>query len=123
MTTSLTKCLHCISSLFSCQSVNPNLRSFVYCTAIEYGNAKDWDFTWKQYLANQDASEKDKLMRALACSREPWILRRYVSWAFDENSGIRRQDGSYVFRAVAGNNYGRDIAYGYLRERWDDIVK
>jgi aminopeptidase N len=103
--------------------IHPNLRSVVYCTGIEYGLEKDWDFVWDQYLKVSVASEKDKLLRSLACSREPWLLARYISRAFNGTSGIRKQDGSYVFRTVASNNYGRDIAYNFLRDKWDLIVK
>ncbi|RWS19427.1 aminopeptidase N-like protein, partial [Leptotrombidium deliense] len=54
--------------------------------------------------------------------RQPWILNRYLDWAFNESSRIRKQDGSSVFRSVAGNNFGRDLAFSYLRDKWDAIV-
>ncbi|CAG2115119.1 unnamed protein product [Medioppia subpectinata] len=103
--------------------IHPNLRSIVYCTGIEFGSEQDWDFLWNQYLNTSVASEKDKLLRSLACTREPWLLSRFISRAFNGSSGIRKQDGSYVFRAVASSNYGRDIAYNFLRDQWDLIVK
>ncbi|CAG2168745.1 unnamed protein product, partial [Oppiella nova] len=81
--------------------IHPNLRSIVYCTGIEFGSEQDWDFLWNQYLNATVASEREKLLRSLACSREPWLLSRYITRAFNGSSGIRKQDGSYVFRAVA----------------------
>ncbi|KAI1280558.1 Aminopeptidase N [Halotydeus destructor] len=104
-------------------TIYPNWRQFVYCTAIKHGTEQDWSFLWSVYTQTQDASERDKLMGALACSKQPWILRRYITWAFTENGYIRRQDGSTVFRAVAANDYGRDLAYSYLQENWNSIVK
>ncbi|XP_054161981.1 aminopeptidase N-like [Oppia nitens] len=103
--------------------IHPNLRSIVYCTAIENGSEEDWNFLWNQFLNVSVASEKDKLLRSLACSREPWLLSRFMWRAFNGSSGIRKQDASYVFRSVATSNYGRDIAYNYLRDQWHHIVK
>ncbi|XP_013790479.2 aminopeptidase N-like [Limulus polyphemus] len=102
--------------------IPPNLRSVVYCTAIQYGGQEAWDFTWQRYLEEEVASERDKLMRALACAREPWLLSRYLEWSLNQSSGIKRQDGTYVFRSVASNIYGRDIAFNYLREKWDILL-
>lgn len=90
---------------------------------VERGSESDWDFVWKQYIEAQVASEKDKLMRALACSREPWLLSRYITRAFNASSGIRKQDGSYVFRSVALTNYGKDIAFNFVRSEWGAILK
>ena len=56
--------------------VSPNLRSTVYCTGIAEGGEEAWNFAWEQYLANNEASEQDTLLSALACSKEEWILRR-----------------------------------------------
>ncbi|RWS03028.1 aminopeptidase N-like protein, partial [Dinothrombium tinctorium] len=99
-----------------------NLRSIVYCMAVKHGSENDWNFIWSQYIQNKLAAEGDKLMRSLACSRQPWLLNRYLDWAFNESSRIRKQDGSSVFRSVAASNYGRDLAFNYLRDKWDRIV-
>lgn len=103
--------------------IPPNFRSIVYSTAIRHGNQEEWDFAWDQYKKAKIASEKDKLMKALACSREPWLLSRYLEWCLNSSSGIRKQDGSYAFRSVATNLYGRDIAFNYLRDKWDKVYK
>lgn len=101
--------------------INPALRYTTYCTAIENGDKNDWDFLWKAYEKEQNASERDRIMRALGCSKEIWILSRYLEWTFSKTKQIRRQDGAFVFRMIAKNNYGRDIAFNFLRERWSTI--
>ncbi|GFY53409.1 aminopeptidase Ey [Trichonephila inaurata madagascariensis] len=103
--------------------VPPNLRSVVYCTAVSYGGEDVWNFLWERYKAAQVASEKDKFMYALACAREPWLLTRYLNWSLTSDSGIRRQDGSYVFRSVGAKLYGRDLTFNYVRDKWDAIFK
>lgn len=57
--------------------ISPNLKSIVYCNAIRYGAADEWDFAWEQYKKTNTASEKRQFLTALTCSKEPWILNRY----------------------------------------------
>uniref|UniRef100_A0A6G1SC99 Aminopeptidase N n=1 Tax=Aceria tosichella TaxID=561515 RepID=A0A6G1SC99_9ACAR len=102
-------------------NIRPALRLRTYSTAIEFGNKDDWDFLWRVYEKEQNASERDRILRALGCSRELWILSRYLEWTFSKTKPIRRQDGSFVFRVVAKNNHGRDIAFNFMRERWPII--
>lgn len=101
--------------------IKPALRYTTYCTAIENGDKHDWDFLWAAYEREQNASERDRIMRALGCSRELWILARYLDWTFSKTKPIRRQDGAYVFRMIAKNNYGRDVAFNFMRDRWSTI--
>ncbi|KAG8193547.1 hypothetical protein JTE90_003756 [Oedothorax gibbosus] len=103
--------------------ISPNLRGVVYCTAVRHGGRAVWDFLWSRYAKEQIASEKDKFMYALACAREPWLLTRYLNWSLSSDSGIRRQDGSYVFRSVGGKLYGRDLTFNYIRDKWGAIFE
>ncbi|MPC82720.1 Aminopeptidase Ey [Portunus trituberculatus] len=41
--------------------------------------------------------------------------------AFDDKSGIRKQDSQTVFSAVADNDMGRTLAWNYLRTNWKKI--
>lgn len=102
-------------------SIRPEHRFVTYCTAIEHGNRTDWDFLWKVYESEQNASEKDRLMKALGCSKELWILARYLEWTFDKTKPIRRQDGAFVFRMIAKNPYGHNIAFNFMRDKWSTI--
>ncbi|XP_069952147.1 aminopeptidase N [Cherax quadricarinatus] len=101
--------------------VSPNLKSTVYCTAIAAGGEEEWNFGWDQYLASNVGSEKTTLLYALGCTKELWILSRYLDMMFDEASGIRRQDVGYTFSSVAENDVGRDLAWYYLRDQWEII--
>lgn len=121
---------HCVSkskSLFrrwkegGQNNINPVVRFTVYCTAVENGNKDDWDFLWRAYEKEQNSSERDRILKSLSCSREIWILSRYLEWTFNKSKPIRRQDGSFIFRMIAKNNYGRDIAFNFVRERWTTI--
>ncbi len=76
--------------------INPvslHLRSVVYCAAIKLGGEKEWNFLWKRYMSINESSEKVMILGSLGCSREIWLLQRYMDWSLDESSGIRKQVG------------------------------
>ncbi|KAG8230287.1 hypothetical protein J437_LFUL010190 [Ladona fulva] len=102
-------------------SISPNLKNVIYCTAIRHGGQEEWDFAWARYLSTNVGTEKDLLLAALGCSRETWILSRYLEWSVTENSGIRKQDAARVFAAVSSNVIGQPLAFNFLREKWDKI--
>ncbi|XP_029987054.1 aminopeptidase N-like [Sphaeramia orbicularis] len=51
-----------------------NLRSTVYCNAIKAGGVEEWDFAWSMYKNATIAAEAEKLMSALSCTTQPWLL-------------------------------------------------
>lgn len=56
-----------------------------------------------------------------ACSREPWILARYLERAATDNSGIRKQDLVRVFVTVSNHANGIPVAYNFLRVHWERL--
>lgn len=68
-------------------------------------------------------SEQATILFALGCSRDSWILARYLEWTVDESSGVRKQDSSAVFHSVAVNNIGFHLAKQFLEDRIEDIHK
>ncbi|CAL4134490.1 unnamed protein product, partial [Meganyctiphanes norvegica] len=101
--------------------ISPNVKSTVYCTAIRAGGEKEWNFLWGKYLDSNVAAEKVTILISLGCSKESWILSRYLDMAFTAGSGIRKQDGNRVFHAVAKNDIGRYLAWNYLRDQWQKL--
>lgn len=98
--------------------ISPNLKSVVYCTAIRLGGESEWQFMWERYLEANVGSEKDLLLQALGCTRETWLLSRYLNWATTSNSHIRKQDLTRVFASVAFNIIGQPLAFNYFRNKW-----
>lgn len=64
-------------ALLTSSIIAPNIRGSVYCTAIAVGNEQEWDFLWSRYLAANVAQEQDRILLALGCSQQVWILSRY----------------------------------------------
>lgn len=107
--------------LFSIFSISPNLRTIVYCTAIKYGDQNEWDFAWERYQKTTVSSEKEILLSAMGCSRETWILMRFLERSLTDEYGIRKHDVFRVFHAVSGNVLGQPIVFHFIRKNWQQL--
>ncbi|XP_014220654.1 aminopeptidase N [Trichogramma pretiosum] len=101
--------------------ISPNLKSVVYCTAVRMGGESEWNFIWKRFKESNVGTEKDILLNALGCTRETWLLSRYLDWAMSNSTGIRKQDVTRVFTSVSNNIIGQPLAFNYFRNKWDQL--
>lgn len=104
-------------------SVPLDLRSVVYCTAIRHGSDREWQFLWERYSKSNVGTERSLILSALGCSREIWLLQRYLDWTLDESTGVRKQDRGTVFGGVARNDIGLLLAKSFFFEKVEDIYK
>jgi len=100
-----------------------DLRSVVYCTAIRHGSDREWQFLWSRYSKSNVGTEKTLILSALGCSREIWLLQRYLDWTLDETTGVRTQDRATVFKTVARNDAGLLLAKSFLFDHVEEIYK
>ncbi|XP_068612845.1 aminopeptidase Ey-like [Brachionichthys hirsutus] len=101
-------------------TIDPNLKSTVYCNAIAAGGVAEWDFAWRMYKNATIASEADKLMHGLSCSTQPWLLNRYLDYCLDPEK-IRKQDATSAITSIASNPIGQALAWDFVRAKWDFI--
>ncbi|NXV74427.1 AMPN Aminopeptidase, partial [Atlantisia rogersi] len=95
----------------------PNLRSSIYCSIVATGGEEAWDFIWDRFQEATVVAEADKLRTALACSRVPWILQRYLQYTLDPNK-IRKQDATATINSIASNVVGQPLAWDFIRSNW-----
>ncbi|KAG7468183.1 hypothetical protein MATL_G00140120 [Megalops atlanticus] len=98
--------------------IHPNLKTTVYCSAISAGGAEEWDFGWEMFKNASIASEADKLRYALACTKQPWLLNRYLEHTLDANK-IRKQDATSTIVYIARNVVGQSLAWDFVRGKWE----
>ncbi|KAJ8319602.1 hypothetical protein KUTeg_002846 [Tegillarca granosa] len=98
------------------ESIDASLRYTVYCTGIKYGGVEEWDFAFNQYKTSNVASEKSRLMSALACRYE----QRYLRYALTPDQ-IRKQDATSVLVYISRNSVGRSLTWDFIRANWDYI--
>ncbi|KAJ7999376.1 hypothetical protein DPEC_G00193760 [Dallia pectoralis] len=97
-----------------------NLRQTVYCRALAAGGVVEWDFAWTRYQEATVASEADKLMYGLACTKVPWLLKRYLNYCLDPER-IRKQDATFTMVYIAGNVVGQPLAWDFVRANWNHL--
>lgn len=103
-------------------SIHPNLRSTVYCNAISFGGEAEWDFAWEQFRKATLVNEADKLRTALACSKDVWILNRYLSYTLNSEY-IRRQDATSTIINIANNAAGQSLVWDFVRSNWKKLFE
>ncbi|XP_075898964.1 aminopeptidase Ey-like [Nelusetta ayraudi] len=124
--TGLPDCLAMTQKLFNDwmttgkNTIHPNLRSTVYCNAIAAGGAAEWNFAWEHFKNMTIATEAEKIRAALACTKEPWLLNRYLEYTLDANL-IRKQDATSTIVYIASNVIGQSLAWDFVRSRWSYI--
>uniref|UniRef100_A0A3Q3BIG4 Aminopeptidase n=1 Tax=Kryptolebias marmoratus TaxID=37003 RepID=A0A3Q3BIG4_KRYMA len=124
--TGLDECQTLVTTLFKSwmdtgnNTIHPNLRSTVYCNAIAAGGAKEWNFAWSKFENATIATEAEKLRYALACTKESWLLNRYLEYTLDSEK-IRKQDATSTIVYIAQNVIGQSLAWDFVRARWSYI--
>ncbi|XP_061819782.2 aminopeptidase N-like [Nerophis lumbriciformis] len=102
--------------------IQPDLRSTVYRIGIEYGGMEEWDFVWRMFKNATLAAEESRLRAALACTKVPWLLNRYLEYTLDP-ARIRKQDAISTIVSISRNNVGAPLAWNFVRARWSDIFQ
>ncbi|GAA6225936.1 aminopeptidase N-like [Lates japonicus] len=102
--------------------IHPNLKSTVYCSAIAFGGVEEWDFAWIKFKNATVASEASRLRAAMACTKTPWLLNRYLEYTLDPTK-IRKQDATSTIQYIARNVVGLPLAWNFVRARWSYIFQ
>ncbi|XP_050674889.1 aminopeptidase N-like isoform X2 [Leptidea sinapis] len=100
-----------------------DLRSTVYCVGVRRGSVREWRFALERRRRVNSAAARDHLLRALACSRDVWILSQYLEWAITDGSEVRRQDSASVLAAITSSEVGYYVAKDFIYTRIKDIHK
>jgi len=101
--------------------LNPDNKDYVYCNGIRYGDDEDWYLAWERLQNTELISERDSLLRGLACTSSRGRIYLYLDLSIRPNSTIRNQDKVYVYRAIGENVHGGRAMLLWLNENWDEI--
>lgn len=103
-------------------SISKDLRPVVYCTAIQYGHWKEWNFLWNSFVNSNVATERQVLLQSMGCSKDTWILAHYLDKTLDSNDDdVRVQDIPIVFESLAKNPIGQEMAFNYVINNWSKL--
>jgi len=107
-----------------CSTVPVAFRSLAYCEGVHYGSEDDWDVMLALYERETVQVEKERLMMALACSRDTFTLKKLLAMAANINSSvIRLQDKPSVFAHVSSRMVGKKIILDFFLDHWDQLYR
>ncbi len=100
-------------------NVRPDLRGVVFSLVAQEGDRALYDRIWELERAAELHEEKIRLLMSLARFQQAELLRETLDRSLTDD--VRLQDTIFVVSAVAANNRGRDLAWKFLKERWDEF--
>lgn len=95
------------------------IKNVILCYGIALGNDKEWDFLLNIYNNTTKEEERIQLAYALGCSKEPWILNRYMEHAITPSPLTFNETN--IIEAVAASEVGRYIAKDFLINNWQAV--
>ena len=99
--------------------VRPDLRGVVFSLVAQQGDRALYDRIWDLERAAELHEEKIRLLMSLARFQQPELLRETLDRALTDD--VRLQDTIFVVAAVAANHRGRNLAWDFLKEKWDEF--
>uniref|UniRef100_A0A8C2C7D4 Aminopeptidase n=1 Tax=Cyprinus carpio TaxID=7962 RepID=A0A8C2C7D4_CYPCA len=99
-----------------------NISSNWTATQLALSGAEEWNFGWQMFQKATVAAEAVKLRSALACTKVPWLLNRYLEYTMNPEK-IRKQDATSTIGYIASNIIGQSLAWDFVRANWDYFFK
>ena len=101
--------------------VSPNLRDVVYNTAVRESN-DNWHFIYEKFKTVKVDSERLKYLHAMGNTEDETLLETFLNMTIKrDDSGIRLQDCTYIFRDVSVNKVGRNVIMNWMESYYDEI--
>ncbi len=100
-------------------SLNPDLKDFVFVLAAREGERSVYDTLWELEKAATLDDEKARFLRALATPKIDSLLRETLERSMTDE--VRSQDTILVVSDVGSNRYGRNIAWEFIQDNWEEL--
>ena len=100
-------------------SLHPDLRGVVFSLAAQAGDDDTYNQLWE--LARQADLQEEKIRLLLALSRfnQPELLQETLRRTLTDD--VRSQDTISVVTSVAANLKGRQLAWQFVQDNWDEF--
>lgn len=97
------------------------IKTVILCYGIALGNDKEWDFLLSIYNNKTKEEERIQLAYAMSCSKDPWILNRYMEYAV--TTSLFSFNETNIIEVVAASEVGRYIAKDFLINNWQAVIE
>ncbi|KAL3885283.1 hypothetical protein ACJMK2_025367 [Sinanodonta woodiana] len=97
--------------------IDNDFKLSVYCAGISENGVRTWDIVYGRYKKSDSASERRSLLHGLSCTREPWIISRFLQLT-KNSSEIQQTESIDALIYIAQNPVGRLMVWDFLAENW-----
>jgi aminopeptidase N len=102
-------------------AIDADIRGVVYNLVAKSGGEKEYSLLENMYLAESMQEEKERLSKALCFFTDKKLLQKALEFSFSEN--VRLQDSFIMVTYVWLNREGKELAWEFVKQHWDDILK
>ncbi|XP_038188055.1 aminopeptidase Q [Arvicola amphibius] len=125
----LEDCLQLSKELFKKWMADPKIaiphpiQKVALCNGIALGSVKEWDFLFSFYIniTKEDEERGSRLIPAMSCSKEPWVLNRFMEYVVTVNPNPFNETN--VVEAVAASEVGQYVAKDFLLNNWVAVTE
>ncbi len=105
------------ASLGDATAVDPNVLPALIAILAHSGDAARYDDFARRFRSATTPQEEQRYLYALAAFQPAPLLQQTLERTV--NGEIRTQDAPFVARALLMSVYGRELAWSFIKERWD----
>ncbi len=101
--------------------VHPDIRGVVFNLAAQQGDESTYGAIWDLYDGSPLEEEKMRLLMALGNFSDTGLLGETLDRSLSDR--VRYHDTIQVVSGVAANRLGRDMAWDFVKENWDEFSR
>ncbi|PFX27024.1 Puromycin-sensitive aminopeptidase [Stylophora pistillata] len=100
-------------------TIPADLRSAVYSTVLKHGDDNTLQSVMQLLKGADLHEEKVRLMRCMGAVSQPELIKKVCDFSMSEE--VRSQDTVFVIAGVCGSVKGREMAWKFVQENWDEL--
>ncbi len=100
-------------------SLHPDLKGVVYGLVAQEGDESTYDTLWRLEREADLHEERMRLLGALTRFQSRELLSDMLERSMSDE--VRSQDTVLVVVSLAGNRYGKDLAWEFIKENWEEF--
>nr|AWT22996.1 aminopeptidase N [Hyphantria cunea] len=101
------------------QSLNPDIQTLVFCSALRGGSEENFNYLWEMYLRSTDSGQQSILLNALGCTSNEERRTFYLNQVIASDSQVREQDRHTIVVSVINSSpESLDAALDFIHENF-----
>ncbi len=102
-------------------SLHPDIRGAALGLVARDGDRGTYDLLWDLEKKAELQEEKIRFLGALSRFSTPELLQETLDRSL--SSDVRSQDSAIVITSVAANRHGRDLAWEFIKDNWEELYR